>query len=52
MLYYLIKEHPIMTTKQKNSYETPVLDIVLFSATDILTSSSIIEGNPDDMPIT
>ena len=45
-----MKEHPIMTTKQKNSYETPVLDIVLFSATDILTTS-IIEGNPDDMPI-
>lgn len=38
-----------MTTKQKNTYETPVLDIVLFSATDILTTS--VGGNEDDLPI-
>lgn len=40
-----------MTTKQKNTYETPSLDFVLFNTTDILTSSPIIEGDPDDMPI-
>ena len=38
-----------MTTKQKNTYETPSLDFVFFNTTDILTTS--VGGNEDDLPI-